>query len=296
MSDSQVRRFIDSMEEQGVGVTRTKKGLFLRLPDRTSTTVHFTNSDVRAFDNLVARLRRAGVRHPEDPKNVAELPSSIKTGNASPSSKRKIIEAIVKLDYPDTVAIMPLMKVTGMEHITIARALYHMGFTPIAGKRNSREWVTPEELLAGKPKAEEPESPTLPPDDVDRFGKTVAQQEAERVLGAAVEGAREAGRTIGRELAGSTPHTDAALMDFATRAQSAQAAVNALGAGVPRETTEVELSSGAVRTGNGREFIDTHDSWIVDLTRLPMNMTIGDYLQSLDASGLEFEVRVWRRA
>ena len=286
MSDSQVRRFIDSMEEQGVGVTRTKKGLFLRLPDRTSTTVHFTNSDVRAFDNLVARLRRAGVRHPEDPKNVAELPAQIKNGNASPSSKRKIMEAMVELDYPDVVRIMPLMKVTGMEHITIARALYHMGFTPVAGKRNSREWLTPEDILASKPKEEEPvvepESPTLPEADV------------ERVLGAAVEGAREAGRTIGRELGGSTPHTDAALRDFVDRAHAAQVAVNELGAGVPRET--VELSSGALRTGNGREFIDTHDSWIVDLTRLPMNMTIGDYLQSLDASGLEFEVRVWRHA
>jgi hypothetical protein len=202
---------------------------------------------------------------------VAELPAQITSGNASPGSKKKIMAAMENLGYPDVVRIMPLMEVTGMEHITIARALYHMGFKPIAGKRNSREWLTPDDILALKP-ADEPEPGPV------AFDPPLDDAEAEAYV-AAME----------------TPHTDAALMDFVGRARSAQAAVDAMGMGVPRETSEVELSAGSVRT-SGREFIDTHDSWVVDLSRLPMGMTIGDYLQSLDASGLDFEVRVWRRA
>lgn len=265
MSDSQVQRFIASMEEQGVGVTRTKKGLFLRLPDKTSTTVHFTNSDVRAFDNLIARLRRAGVRHPEDPKNVAELPSQIVTGKVAEKSKKLLMAAMEKLNYPDVVRVMPMMQETGMEHVTVARTLYALGFKPIAGKRNSRDWLTPEDILALKPQPQ--------PEVEESAGDVPAEFEAEQT---------------------ATPHTDQALREFVERAQNAQAAVNALGMGVPRETSVAEPSAGSVRT-SGREFIDTHDSWIVDLSRLPMNMTIGEYLQSLDASGLDFEVRVWRR-
>jgi biopolymer transport protein ExbD len=266
MSESQVTRFVASMEEQGVGVTRTKKGLFLRLPDKTSTTVHFTNSDVRAFDNLIARLRRAGVRHPEDPKNVAELPSQIVTGKVADRSKRRVMEAMEKLNYPDVVRVMPMMQETGMEHVTVARTLYALGFKPIAGKRNSRDWLTPDDIMALKPKppAEEPN------------GDVPAEFEA------------------GQEPA-PTPHTDAALMEFVGRAQAAQAAINDMGMGNPQVSRETSTSDLRLSSA-GREFIDTHDSWVVDLTRLPLNVTIGEYLQSLDASGLEFEVRVWRRA
>ena len=284
MSDSQVQRFITSMEDQGVGVTRTKKGLFLRLPDNTSTTVHFTNSDVRAFDNLIARLRRAGVRHPEDPKAVAELPSMITSGDASPASKKKIRQAMIDLDYPDVVTIMPLMKITGMEHVTIARALYHMGFKPIAGKRNSRDWLTPDDILALKPPAE--------PEGEDRFGVPESEQYTNPGHTIAENADPE---WLAENTAPSTPHTDAALMDFVGRARAAQAAINDMGMGNPQVSRETSTSDLRVDS-SGREFIDTHDSWVVDLTRLPLNVTIGEYLQSLDASGLEFEVRVWRRA
>ena len=267
MSDSQVQRFISSMEEQGVGVTRTKKGLFLRLPDKTSTTVHFTNSDVRAFDNLIARLRRAGVRHPEDPKNVAELPSQIVTGKVAERSKKSLLAAMEKLNYPDVVRVMPMMQETGMEHVTVARTLYALGFKPVAGKRNARDWLTPDDILALKPKDEEP----------------VEEKPAEGDVPAEFEAEQDAP---------PTPHTDAALADFVGRAHRAQAAINDMGMGKPDVSRETDLRVDS----SGREFIDTHDSWIVDLTRLPLNVTIGEYLQSLDASGLEFEVRVWRRA
>jgi len=250
MSESQVQRFIYSMEDQGVGVTRTKKGLFLRLPDGESTTVHFTNSDVRAIDNLIARLRRAGVRHPEDPKNVAQLPRQITEGDVSRRTKDKVLAAMQQLDYPDSVRVVQMAETAHLEHVTTSRALYHMGFTPIEGKRNARDWLTPEEILALKPAP--PVEPEVP--DVEQ---------------------------------GVAAHDD--LMKFVEGANAAQAAVDAMGMGRPDVSRET-----VVRNPN-REFLDTHDSWVVELQQLPMSMTIGDYLQALDASGLDFEVRLWRR-
>lgn len=228
MTESQIVRFTRSMEEQGVGVTRTKKGLFLRLPNGESTTLHFTNSDVRAPDNLMSRLRRAGVRHPDDSRAIDVLPKQItESGQPATRTRQRILNAIAELDYPTTVKVPEVVALTNMEHVTISRALFHMDFKPIAGKRNSRDWLTPAEILELKPKEVE----VMP----------VYEEDTETVE--------------------ETPADD---------------------------TVKVELSG-------DREFIDTYDSWIVDLSRLPREMKIGDYIDSMLASGLEFEVRMWRK-
>ena len=247
MTATAVDRFIRSMQEQGVGVTRTTKGLLLRLPDGETTTMHFTNSDVRAIDNLISRLRRAGVRHPDDPKDVRQLAASItEHPPVAERTKRKVLEALEKLGYPERVAVRQITDTVTVNNMTVTAALYQMGFKPVRGKRNARDWMTPEDVLAMKPGPEleeqfvaAPESPTI---------SEGSAEEAERLLGAALEGARQTGR------------------DFAHLAA---------------EKPE-------------REFIDSVDSWIVDLHILPRQMTIGDYFDSLAASGLEFEIRVWR--
>lgn len=172
MSATQVNRFVDSMTDQGVGVTRTKKGLFLRLPDGSSTSVHFTTSDVRALPNLMTRLRRAGVRHPDDTKDVTALPSNITDVAVAERTKRRVREAIATMGYPEYVTVMDVKEVTGMEHVTISRALYALDFVPVRGKRNGRDWMTPQDILSenpeevdGKPAQVEPESITFQPDD-----------------------------------------------------------------------------------------------------------------------------------
>lgn len=236
MTASQIDRFVRSMVEQGVGVTRTTKGLFLRLPDGESTTVHFTNSDVRASDNLIARLRRAGVRHPEDPKDVRELPSNITDGPpVAARSIRKIEKVVEELGYPEVVTVKQITDNTEIVHITATRALYQMGFKPVRGKRNGRDWLVPQEILDRKPKEEPVESQTLPEREA------TAEEEAEILASIADP-------------------------DF------------------------VE-----VQRPEAREFIDSVDSWVVDIRHLPPTMTIGDYFDTLRASGLDFEVRVWRK-
>jgi hypothetical protein len=252
MTASAVERFIRSMEEQGVGVTRTTKGLLLRLPDGETTSLHFTNSDVRAPINLMARLRRAGVRHPDDPKDVRELPSNITQGPAvAARTKQKVIDYIVDNDFPEVVTVKELVDHTEMVHITATRAMYQMGFTPVKGKRGARDWIVPQEILDKKPVEpveEEPESPTLPP-------LTLAEAEAyEEAMNP-------------------------------TRDEAEVARLKNLGA-MAGEKPE-------------REFIDTHDSWIVDLRQFTawgggQNVTVEDMVKVLRASGLQVEVRVWR--
>jgi hypothetical protein len=243
------------MQDQGVGVLRTKKGLLLRLPDGSSTAVHFTNSDVRAKDNLIARLRRAGVRHPDDRKDIAALPLNITSGSVAPATKRRIQEAVAGMNYPDSVQVQRLRELTGLEHITVSKGLYALGFTPTLGKGNSRDWMTPPDMLdrrTTEPEHEpepEPESPTLPDEpEPDR----PMPMEPQRF-------------SAGRD-----------FVDFPD--------VSSNGHGDPA-TIQVQQSS-------GREFIDSHDSWVVDLTGVPK--AVSRYMQVLRAAGLSAEIRVWR--
>lgn len=265
MSESQIIRFIHSMEDQGVGVTRTKKGLFLRLPDTTSTTVHFTNSDVRAIDNLMARLRRAGVRHPDDPKDVRELPTNITEAKpVAARSIRRIKQVVADLGWPEVITVKEVVENSDMVHITATRALYQMGFIPVKGKRNARAWLTPDELLAEKPVEQEPESPTFD-------GPLLPEQDA------AVGRAEEA----------------EALLDEAINPTRDEAEVERLKS-LGQPTVEVKVE------GN-REFIDTHESWVLDLTQLggfPFTatpITVEQLRTVMASAGLEMEVRVWRK-
>lgn len=258
MSATQVDRFVRSMEDQGVGVTRTKKGLLLRLPDGESTSVHFTNSDVRAEQNLIARLRRAGVRHPDDPRNVADLPENITNAVVADRSKRKIMGAIEAMGYPEYVRVVDLENRTGQAHITITRALYAMGFIPIVGKRNARDWKTPEDILALRP-----ESPTIPE--------------------------REA-----------TPEEEAAILASIESPDFVEVGPPApINFDPPLSTEEAEAYVKATDKQEEREFIDTHDSWVLDLDRLAGGLFVDSIPLAqlktvLEAAGLNMEIRVWR--
>jgi len=258
MSEPQMARFSKSMQEQGVGVLRTKKGLLLRLPNGESTAVHFTNSDVRAQANLIARLRRAGVRHPEDKQDVASLPKQITTGSVAPSSRRKLLEAMKELNYPDSVRVQEIRDLTGMEHVTTARALYALGFVPAVGKRNARNWMTPPELLDQRV-VEKPEEEPQP--------EPITTPEVEP------------------EEQPANPHFSEPEPESPTFQENGEATW------IPAPTRPYESD---VRTdANGREFIDSFDSWVVDLTQVPA--PVGKYIRLLQAAGLQAEIRVWRQ-
>ena len=66
---------------------------------------------------------------------------------------------------------------------------------------------------------------------------------------------------------------------------------------VKKEVVTVEKQEVVTDTGNvylSREFLDTHDSWTVDLAMMPQNVTLSDMQMMFKATGLSFEIRVWR--
>jgi hypothetical protein len=104
-----------------------------------------------------------------------------------------------------------------------------MGFKPVKGKRNSRDWLVPDDILALKP---------------------VPEVEAE---------------------------------------------VEAIEEDVAESPTFSEPKPKAFHDNSTeREFIDTHDSWTVDLGRISPYVTVQDYIENLLSAGLEAEIRVWR--
>lgn len=265
MTTTQQAIFIKSMEEQGVGVTRTRKGLFLRLPDGTSTSLHFTNSDYRAQQNLINRLRRAGVRHPEDPKNVERLGRQITDAQpVAQKTKDRILEYVVAAGYPQAVTVKGIILATGMAHITITRALYQMGFKPIPGRYNSRDWLVPDEVLAKKPEPE-PE----PDVEVKLRETTVLEPTPDEPE----QNAEPESPTFSCSICGSDEH------DYL---------------GHPSPPTPVPKAPAKEKPE--REFIDTHDSWTLDLKELGRFgfFTVEQLATVLRAAGLEMEIRVWR--
>ena len=253
MSASKVERFIRSMEDQGVGVTRTKKGLLLRLPDGNSTSLHFTNSDVRAEANLIARLRRAGVRHPDDPKGVEKLPSNITEGEPIARRTRMLVLGYMeKMGYPEYVHVLDIREATGLAHITATKALYQMEFIPRKGKRGTRDWETPPQILALKATAPEPEAPEEP----DPASLTVEEAVADEVE-----------------------------VQPSVEQQPMLAEV---------DQQQVEPETPVVHQEGDREFLDSHDSWTVDIQKVSSYL-LGEFAALMGAAGLEMEVRVWRR-
>lgn len=70
-----VRRFLAEAQRQGFRPKALRSGSMWLAPDGTSKiTVHRTPSDARAFDNMVAEFRRAGMRWPvtDDDKDTVE--------------------------------------------------------------------------------------------------------------------------------------------------------------------------------------------------------------------------------
>ena len=254
------------MEVQGVTVTRTKKGLLLRLPDGSSTVKHFTESDVRGNANLMARLRRAGVVHPDDPKGpIDTLPMYVTEGGISAETKRLLIESIARLGFPAEVRVPLVHRDTGWDHVKINRALFHTGFKPVLNPgskgREKRVWITPDDILSLK------ESVT-----VDKQPEPVAE-----VVEEVVEESLPVMEPISpQNIPTPPPITIPPMPD------------------VVKNITEQQREP-EVQVEEGREFIDSEDSWTLDLSNKPAHMILSDYLRVLETAGLEYEIRVWRK-
>lgn len=338
MGTNQIRQFTQFCEAQGIGVTRTKKGLFLRFPDGSSTVQHFTTSDTKAVNNQIARFRRAGVVHPDDPRGPKGLADYITSGKIGETTRKTLIKHIIDSGYPGVVYAPDIVKALNWEPSQVNRALYHTGFRagPVKNRRQPRPWYTPDDILdlekqaeqnvpalkqpvnvlmdmaerarkaqaavdelgagrpepavqqeqdakailEGRPEGHAEEAERLLNEEMARRNQPKVEQTPEAVekaLGAAVEGAREAGRQVaqGMKDLGAIPPTPTVVHD-----------------------PVIDEAEVTVQKDGEREFIDSHESWTVDLAELLGNQRmriVDDQLKVLAALGLEYEFRVWRK-
>lgn len=185
MSRKEIVRLLDHIEPQGVETTRTKKGILLRLPDKSSTMLHFTGSDHREADNVRARLRRSGVSWPTDGDPLSDR---ILSSRPHKSTMQKVERALLRWDQRTITGaqLRRLMPEGETLSITAAQAaLYHLGWTP-TGPTTARKWLRPLELEPEPvdlfPEETEPEPPaplTLVPNEVQQGEPSPDEKPAE---------------------------------------------------------------------------------------------------------------------
>lgn len=158
MSRKEIARLIDHIQPQGVNVTRTTKGVMLRLPDQSTTMLHFTGSDVREAKNVRARLKRAGVTWPTDGE---ALPDYLLKSRPLKSTLAKVSKALEGWDnrYISGAQLRRLMpEGDSLGNAAAQAALWHLGWTPTGGVTN-RKWMRPIDLEPPTELDEEPRAP-----------------------------------------------------------------------------------------------------------------------------------------
>jgi hypothetical protein len=224
------------------------------------------------------------VIHPDDPRGPSRLPSYI-TG---PQPKEKTLDKaraiIEKMDYPERVATSDLYDEFAVTDA--GRMLYFLGYRPSAvrGKRGMRLWDAPEELdkrFRDKLSEESvvvdtPEDPPLdvvaPVDIHEWAGRNPVSPEDQDELDDAIE----------RHPAGSQIEEPPAEEPV-----------------VEEEVVEHTIKPIEVKSDpNGREYIDTDDSWVIDLKEAlgeHLHRMVTERLAVLRVVGIEYEMRVWRK-
>jgi hypothetical protein len=219
---------------------------------------------VRGPKNLAAQLRRAGVTSPDDNKPAA-LPGYITSGTITSRSRQTVIDFIEKHNYPTVVFSKDLVSELGADPGSVNRMLYHCGFTVGESMgRKGRPWYTPDALLAMKQK-----------DDDNQ----VIPEHARQII----DGARAAQAEIDQIIAEAEPVTEEVV-------EPVQEEVV-----VEPEPEPVEEKSSS--PAEDIHFIDTRDSWVVDMEELlgyHLSRQVRDRLEVLTVVGISYEMRVWR--
>jgi hypothetical protein len=177
MSAKEIRRIVDHIEPQGVNVTRTTKGLLLRLPDGNTEMIHFTTSDHRAYANTRAKLHRAGVTLPSD-RHAIKLPNYISSGTITRQTKERATEVLAKMGNPMRLTAQEFMEAGGAPNMQAApRVLFHMGWLPDKDKKGSKGkiWMCPIEDET------EPIDPSHPEPEETPVAETEPAPEAEQI-------------------------------------------------------------------------------------------------------------------
>lgn len=255
MSRKEISRLLDHIEPQGVQLTRTTKGILLRLPNGQTSMLHFTGSDSREGKNVRAALKRAGITWPTD--GGTDLRKDVTEHPPRDATIERILPLLEKWEHRYITAAQ-LMRLHAAEigpkpaltQLTAQRVLYHSGWIA-TGKSTARKWLRPLELEPDRFEEETPEAPQSAP---------------------------------------TAPEPPAPVGEVADTGESLSDGPTGLPVAEPVQQTPTEAPPASA---DGREFLDTADSWVVE--DLPPNMPISEVFRALRSFGLEGEIRVWRQ-
>lgn len=318
VSKSQRDRFVKHLEDQKCVVRLTSKsGAFIRTPDGATTTVHFSTSDIRAKKNAIAWFRRHGIHHPDDTKEMEEVVTKNEegypaylTGPINTTTRKIVLSELEAKGWPLRLRANEL----AMDSVTAGRALYAVGYRwDTDTTARNRYWLAPDEIreMHERVKAEmkeredearrqrqeralhalppvtvRPLIPFRPPfDEMGEPRNKDAQDMQDAVSRETPEPGSASDTMIGAPGREVTPEVEVPLTR--ENVHLVEAAAN--------------LGKEQVPAAPEREFIDSVDSWTVDLNALPNmffgggSMSLEQYLMSLRSAGLEVEIRVWRK-
>lgn len=240
--------------------------------------------------------------HPNDTRPSNDLPTYITSGTISAKTKKRIVDLMRQLDFPEAVLSSTVVKETGMDPGWANRALYHSGFRPgpAKSKKVGRPWYTPEDILELKDQAKTEDEVAQTPmpqegsDEIPRIGlpDPVVERALSEIEDDATdehEAAMESERfTIVADPVAYPPSPEAyAAEGF----KPGELVGNGERVPVPRETSDVKKDG-------DREYIDTHNSWAVDMETLlgeHLNRQVQERLEVLRVVGMDYEIRVWRK-
>lgn len=258
LSQKDQKRVIDHVQAQGVGVTDTKKGYLMRFPDGGTAMLHKTQSDRMAPMALRAQLRRHGISWPFDGA-IAELPKYITEGDMRDSSldayRRHLGDPLPDEAFP----------------AVLTRQVY--------------EFRNPGKTM---PKNH---APTQTYRALYRLGYVPGGRYGEKHEGKAWVRRPE-----------ETPDvTTGERKPFAPPQMFAPEPEPAAVAELKSEVTTLEVNpSASVQSvtgpqSGGREFIDSVESWTLDVDTIA-DIPVETMARMMRAAGLEVEIRVWKSA
>jgi hypothetical protein len=305
MSKSQIARFTRICEDQGIRVTRTKKGLLIRFPDGSSTVQHFTNSDSRAVQNQIARFRRAGMTHPNDTRQVKDsLPAYITSGTITPKTRQRIVDYVVSQGYPESVLSAEVVKDLKMDPGWANRALFHTGFRPGPAKNRKlgRPWYTPDDILAMKDGPVTEERDATPEEEAEVL-ESLASPDSDFVEVDRPEAEEDTSQPIPVEFAPQEVVVERRTFEDIAFGLGEDPGLDDVIAPEPEAAAEPEPQVPEVvhvtqEQAEDIQFIDMRDSWVVDMEELldeHLYRMVKDRLAVLRVVGIEYEMRVWRK-
>lgn len=329
----EIARIIDYVEPQGVAVTRTKKGLLLRLPNGKSEMIHFTSSDHRAYENNRAHLHQAGIELPMDKHGLKKLPDYITAGSMRQTTLDRAARVIADMGSPRQLTATEFMEAGGAPNYGLAnRTLYHLGWMPQTERKGAHKiWTQP---------LEDDEEPMTEEQLLARVEQNASRHSFEVAKwhgrkGSVAERIYTLLATAGepmiyKELCEKLPDANPSTVSSSLANMKRQGLVVANKAGdytlpsvaerrepeqqeperdhtfavdtdpepddFDQETEDIvqrEVHTGIHGHIGDREFIDSVNSWSLDLSLLESALTLGSIKDLLRAASLDFELRVW---